>query len=383
MKKLRVGVIGAGFIGKQHVEAIRRIPGAEVAAIADSNPAIAESAGESLCIDKYYDDYKKMLDFENLDIVHNCTPSGMHYPVNLDVLNRKIPLYCEKPLTLTAQESQKLCEIADMAGVKTAVNFNYRNNVMVHEMRERVKSGIIGKVLAAHGEYLQDWLLFNTDYDWRMDPSVGGESRAVADIGSHCFDTAQYVLGKKIKSVYAKLITVHPHRYKNVNKEGTFGAAIMGGGEKFSVSSEDAAYIMAEFEDNTPCLFNISQVCAGKKNGLMLNTSGSISSLEWRQETADRLYIGRRDNGNDQIYASAQYLTDYAKKYATLPSGHAVGWADAFRNGIAAFYEDVRTGVPSGKDKYYADFSDGLYVMKIVEACLKSNRLNKWVDVEE
>lgn len=380
-KKLKVGVIGTGFIGKQHIEAIRRIPGTEVCAIADSNLNMAKSVSEQLFIQNYYQDYKEMLKDEVIDIIHNCTPSAMHYVINKDVIASGKHIYCDKPFTLTSTESEELITLAFEKGVAAGVNFNYRNNVMVHEMHERIKNGNIGKVLMIHGEYLQDWLLYETDYDWRMDPKIGGKSRAIADIGSHCFDTIQYVIGKKIISVYAKLMTMYPVR-KHMEKTDTFSGNNGKVIDEIPIESEDAAFIMVKFEDGILGLFNISQVCAGKKNGLMINVSGSEASLEWKQENADKLFVGHRDVGNEDIYADAKYLTSYAKKYATLPNGHSVGWADAFRNGIASFYESVRNESYMEKEQVYATFDNAHRIMKIVEACLKSNEVGHWINID-
>ena len=377
---IKVGVIGAGFIGKQHVEAIRRIPGTEVVAIADVSENLLEFAEKQLYIPKTYKNYMQMLQEQDIDVIHNCTPTMMHFPINKDAIAFKKHIYSEKPFTLTLQESKELVELADAGKVAAAINFNYRHNVMVHEMRERVRNGSIGKVLMVYGEYLQDWLLYETDFDWRIDPKIGGESRAIADIGSHCFDTLEYILDKKITSVYAKLMIVHDVR-KRMEKSGTFSSSKGKILEEVPVHSEDAAFIMVEFEDGTPGLVNISQVCAGKKNGLRVNISGSESSLEWNQERADRLLIGHRNIGNEDIYAGEQYLTDYARAYLALPNGHSVGWADALKNGIAAFYDSIRDESYANSKQIYATFNDGLEIMRIVKACLESNLRNRWVNV--
>lgn len=378
MKLLRVGVIGAGFIGRQHIEAVRRIPGTEVVAIVDNNEENARATAEQMAVPTAYTDYRRMLEQEKPDIVHNCTPNGLHFSINRDIIQSGIHVFSEKPLTLTVAEAHTLCKLVKQHDVAAAVNFNYRNNVMVHEMRRRVQDGEIGRVLECHGNYLQDWLLYKTDYDWRMDPVIGGESRAVADIGSHIFDVAQYVTGKQITEVYAKLFTVYPKRIRTSDKQETF---TLGEGEEIPIHSEDAAYIMARFDDGTYGNFNVSQVCAGKKNGLEVTVSGSEAALEWHQERADHLWVGHRDKGNEDIFAAPQYVGEYARKYATLPNGHPVGWTDALRNGIAAFYDSIRGDNFNQNNQMYATFKDGCKIMEIVEACLESNRREAWVHV--
>lgn len=381
MRKINVCVIGTGFIGKQHIEAIRRIPGTFVAAVVDTNEAAAKSISESMGIPKYYIDYKEMLKDETIDIVHNCTPSAFHYEINKDIIKSRKHVYCEKPLTLTAAESEELVTLAKEYNVSAAANFNYRHNAMVREIHEKVHNGSTGRILSVHGEYLQDWLLYDTDYDWRMDKEMGGESRAIADIGSHCFDTIQYVLDKKITSVYANLITAHPIRKKS-QSAGTFTQNNNKEFEEVKIDSEDEAHIIVRFEDGTQGLFHVSQICAGKKNHFALTISGEKLSLEWDQERCDKLWIGNRNTGNMELFAGPQYLTGEAVSYATLPNGHSVGWADAFRNGINSYYKAIDDGSYKNEKQGYATFSEAWYVMKIVEACLESNKINQWVDIK-
>lgn len=377
-KKLRIGVIGTGFIGKQHIEAIRRIPGTEVAAIADNNEAMAKSVCDELCIPTYYLDYHDLMMDSSIDVIHNCTPSFLHYPISMEAMKNKKAVYCEKPLALNTKESKSMADFAQEHCIKTGVNFNYRHNAMVQEMHERIKMGLMGKILMVHGEYLQDWLLYDTDFDWRLDPKKGGDSRAVADIGSHCFDTAQWIMGENITSIYAHLMTMHPVRKRCEKREGTFsnekGSVI----EEVKVSSEDAAFIMGTFESGTPFLFNISQVCAGKKNGLSITVSGEKNSLEWHQEKPDQLWIGHRDQGNEILYADAKYLLDPVKKYSHLPAGHPPGWHDALTNAIAAFYESIWQQ-DDVRQPSYVDFQKGNFIMQLVEASLESNRTNQWI----
>ena len=381
MKRLKIGVIGAGFIGKQHIEAIRRVPGTEVVAVADNHADMAREVAEQLAVPQWYSSSKQLLENAEIDVVHNCTPSACHYPINKEILAAGKHIYCEKPLTLTAAEAMELEKLAAEAGVMAGVNFNYRHNVMVKEMRERAGS-TLGRTLSVYGEYLQDWLLYDTDYDWRMDPALGGESRAVADIGSHCFDTLQYILGKRIVAVYAQLINVWPVRKRCESAGGTFSSSVGRVLEELPISSEDMAYILIRFEDGTPGLVHVTQVCAGKKNGLAVNISGSAYSMEWRQEQADRLFLGHRDNPNEELYADAKLLTPTAARAAGLPAGHAVAWHDALTNAIASFYQAINTK-QSKSEQAYADFTDGRYIMQLVEACLESSRTGQWIELVE
>lgn len=384
MKTLRVGVIGAGMMGRQHVEAARRIPGVEVVALADANAALAARTCEELCIPGCFADYRQMLDEAAPDAVHNCTPNNLHFEINRELLRRGVNVYCEKPLANTSAETAELCALAEAAGVKAGVNFNYRQNAMVREMHERAHrvdddpAENWGRTYLVRGHYIQDWMMYDSDYNWRCDPAVGGPSRTVADVGSHWFDTVQFITGKRIVRVNAELATVLPQRKRFAAQGATFAGQTGGAYELVDIGTEDAAFVMMEFEDGVKGIVTLSQVTGGHKNDLEISVDGSNYSMTWRQEEADKLWIGARPFGTIQKHAGPEMLQGDAVRYATLPSGHPVGWHDALRNGIREFYAAVRGGAADN----YATFRDGDQVVRIVEACLKSSREKKWADVE-
>ncbi len=370
--QLQIGVVGTGFIGKQHIEAIRRIPNLKVAAIVEKDEAAARLVSGQLGIEKWYTDYRALLEDDTIDAVHNCTPSFLHFPVNKEAILKGKHIYCEKPLTLDALEAEQLARLAEKNDVAAGVNFNYRHNAMVQQMQQIIRHGEAGRIFMVSGQYLQDWLLYDTDYDWRMDPEMGGRSRAVADIGSHCFDTAQFVTGKRIKSVYSNLFIAHPVR-KRRTKPGEL--------EEVRMSSEDGAFVMGRFEDGTPFNFIFSQVSAGKKNALSLSVSGSEKLLEWHQEKPDILNIGNRNKPNELVYAAPEYLSDGIKAYGNLPAGHSVGWHDALTNAIKAFYNSIFDGSYKAQEQNYATFETGRRIMELVDACLDSSEKNRWVEL--
>ena len=365
MKKLQVAIIGVGFIGRQHIEAIRRIPGTEVVAVCEHNMELAKQNAQQFGIAHSFDDVATMLQTLELDVVHNCTPSNMHYALNKQIISAGVHVFCEKPLTLTSDESAELVALAKTKQVKAAVNFNYRHNAMVEEIKERIGDGSIGQVWYISAEYLQDWLLYQTDFDWRVETAYGGNTRAIADIGSHCFDTLQYMLGEPITAVRAKRYQLHPTR---TNKQGT----------AVTVENEDAALVQVRFKSGIEAVVRVSQVSAGKKNDFNLIVEGTEQALEWHQEKPDRLWIGNRDQGNTEIFADAKYLRGRAKEKINLPNGHAVGWADAFTNGIASFYRAILDGASVAD---YTDFEQAHHIMKIIDACVASDQTGNWTDV--
>jgi len=370
MKNLRAGVIGLGLIGKQHAESIGRIPGVELVAISEFNNELLESQKEYFGVNAYAD-YKEMMDSEDLDVIHNCTPNALHYEINKYAFEKGIHVYSEKPLAVTVGQGEELTKLAKEKELANGVNFNYRNNVMVQDMRARMENGDAGRCYLIHGCYIQDWLLYDTDSNWRLDSKEGGTSRALADIGSHWFDTAQVIAGKKIVSVYARNFITHPVRKKTID-----GKLI-----EYPVDTEDGGMILFEMEDGTQGTTLISQVSAGYKNHLFISVDCEKYSMRWNQEQSDRLIIGDRENGEIQRFASADTVDNSISRYATLPTGHPVGWADAFTNGIREFYNSVFHGTYKNGNTTYSDFENGTYIMRIVEACLKSSKTGEWEKV--
>ncbi len=378
--KLKIALVGPGFIGKQHYEAIRRLPNTEIIAVVEPNEEALKSFAEHYGIEHQFTQYDDLFKLDDLDVIHICTPNFLHYEMAKKALENNKHVFCEKPLSLTAEESYELKELAKSKSVKHAVNLNYRSNAMVREMKYRAANDI-GDLLLVKGEYIQDWLMYDTDYDWHFDPKLVGPSRTVADIGTHLFDLVQFTTGQKIKRVFANLITVYPTRFQRETVGETFSQTYVGDKKPVKVLNEDAAMMICELEDGTKVSLNLSQVTGGFKNGLSLTLSGSKASLTWNQETADRLIVGKRDEGNEMIYADAKYLDASNRSFIALPNGHAVGWADAFKNSISEFYNHILGYVDSSDS--YVDFEKGHQLMTLVEASIKSSKENRWVDLED
>ncbi len=381
MKEVRIAVIASGFTGQQHIEAVRRLPHTNVVALVDANPTMLAKKAKDLGVAHTFTDYKEMIEVIKPDVVHNCTPNHMHYEINKYVIEKGVHIYCEKPLATTAAECAELVRLAEEHGVACGVNYNYRNNAMVQEMRMRVKNNDIGRIFHITGSYQQDWLMYETDFNWRLASDKDGKSRAVADIGTHWFDMAQHITNKKIVKVYAKLFTALPTRKKPLTQTETFQTEQSAAYEEVSIRSEDGGFILVEFEDCTMGQLLVSQVAAGHKNDLRIEISGERYSMNWEQERADRLQIGKRSEGTTQLYACAASVHEEIERYATLPAGHAVAWSDAFRNGIGEYYASIHNGTFKETVQPYANFVDGYRSMQLAEACLLSNEEDRWVAV--
>jgi len=383
--KIRAGVIGTGFIGPAHIEAMRRLEFVEVVALAQDGEEKAREKAAQLGIPLAYGDYRELLANPDIDVVHNCTPNHLHFGINQAIIASGKHVLSEKPLAMTSRESAELLRLARESGVVHGVNFNYRQYPIMKQLAEMVKHGELGPIHLVHGSYLQDWLLFDTDYNWRLDQAAGGRSRAVADIGSHWCDTVQYVTGKRIAAVFADLWTVHPVRKKPVASGVTFGLQTAGGEtvyEEAAVSTEDCASVLVRFEDGSKGSFTVSQVSAGRKNALSFELNGSRKSAYWKQEEPASLWIGHRDKSNEVLMADPSLFLEGARTSIHHPGGHTEGWPDSMKNMMLQYYAFIRDGKDPHKDRpSFATFEDGHLSMRITEAILQSHEEERWIHV--
>ena len=381
MKKLKVGLIGIGYIGCAHVTAIRRCPNAVLYAVADTNKELLDRKKEELGLEKVYYDVEEMLSDPEIDVIHDCTPNHMHLELNKKIIQAGKHVFSEKPVAASAEESAQLLEVLkEYPDTVAGVNHNYRMNVMVQDMKHRVKSGEIGKPRLVYGSYLLDWLLYDTDYDWRLEKKFAGRSRAVADIGTHWMDTAQTVTGSKITEVFANLETMLPVRKRPVKNKDTGEVTY----EEYEIDTEDYGAVFVRFENGAFGLYHVSQISPGKKCHLDLTVDGEISSLYWNQEETDRLWVGHRGRGNEYIFRDPKMLPQEALPYTYMPAGHPEGWNDAVYNNIHAFYKFILEGKKLGRDiPDFATFEECHYLNRLTEAILESSRTKRWVSMEE
>jgi predicted dehydrogenase len=371
-----MGIVGAGFVGPHHIDAVRRLGYVDVVAIAGSSDASARKKADALGIERSYGSYEALLDDPAVQVVHNTTPNYLHYPVNAAALARGKHVISDKPLAMTAAEARKLLDQATKAGVVHAVTFNYRGNPLVQQAREMIAAGELGPVHFVHGAYLQDWLLEATDYSWRLEPDKGGDSSAVGDIGSHWCDLVQHVSGQRIVEVLADLTTVVGTRLKPSASTEAFARSGEVEREAVRVHSEDLATILLRFDGGAKGSVSVGQVCAGHKNGLWFETNGRHASLRWEQERQNELWIGRRDAANGVLAKDPSLLGPVARGYTSLPGGHQEGWADAFRNVMRDVYGFIAAGKRPGEARppAFATFEDGYHSACLVHAVLESHR---------
>lgn len=378
MKTIRTAIFGTGFMGRVHLEAVRRVEFVEAAAIAGRNEESARKLGASFSV-AAMKDYREILRDPTIDAVHICTPNAQHYPMTKDALQAGKHVICEKPLTTTVAEAQELVSLAAQQGLRNCVCHNLRYYPMVQQMRRLREAGELGEILVVQGTYSQDWLLYDTDWNWRVDTKAGGASRCMADIGSHWFDMAEHVTGLRLTSLCADLQTFHTTRKQPKRSVETFANKLLGPEDyvETPVETEDFGAVIFRMGARTRGAMTASQVSAGRKNCLSIEIYGTKSSVAWNQERPDELWQGHRDVGNEIFVKDPSLLKPGARSYADLPGGHSEGYDDTFKQVFRRFYSSVRTpGVPE-----YPQFVDGLRQMTILNAVLESNRRRSWMDV--
>jgi len=385
MDKIKAGIIGTGFIGPAHIEAVRRLGYVEIVALAEADQALADAKAAALSVPRAYGDYRDLLKDDEIAVIHNCTPNALHFEITREAIAACKHVISEKPLAMNSGESRKLTAMAQESGLVNAIDFNYRYYPLVVQAREMREQGELGKIYCVHGSYLQDWLFLDTDYNWRIEPEAGGESRAVADIGSHWCDLIQYISGLRITAVFADLATMIPVRKKPKKPIETYAGKELAPEdyEERPITTEDYGSVLLEFDTGARGVFTVCQVAAGHKNRLWYEIDGSKSAIAWDQEQPNDLWIGRRDTGNQILPRDPSLLYPEAKALAHFPGGHPEGYPDGLRNFVDQVYSFIRKGKRPGKDPApFSAFVDGHHEILIVEAVLESHRKKQWVKVK-
>jgi predicted dehydrogenase len=378
-RRLGMGLVGPGFVGAHHIDAVRRLGFVDVVAVAGSSEATAARKAQALGVPRWYGSYEALAADPDVDVVHNTTPNHLHTPVIMAALARGKHVISDKPLAVTAPEARALLDAAERAGVVHAVTFNYRGNPLVAQARAMVAAGELGPLHFIHGSYLQDWLIYPTDFSWRLEPDKGGASSAIGDIGSHWCDLVEHVAGARVTEVLADLATVIRTRLKPSGSAEAFSDAAAGTAAgartEVAIQSDDLATVLVRFDNGARGCVTVGQVCAGHKNDLWFEMNGAAGSVRWHQERQNELWIGRRDGPNALLQKDPALLGPAARAYAHLPGGHQEAWSDAFRNVIAEVYACIAGGgLRPGAAPSFPTFEDGYRVACIVDSILESHR---------
>ena len=367
---MRAAVIGSGFMGRVHTEALRRLGNIEVVPVHGRDPAALRVA----------------LADPSIHAVHICTPNAAHFPMAKAALEAGKHVLCEKPLAISSEEGAELVELAVHKKLRNCTCHNLRYYPMVQHMRCMREAGDLGEILVAQGTYSQDWLLYDTDWNWRIESEAGGPSRVMADIGSHWCDMAEHITGLRITRLCADLQTFHKTRKRPKGEVETFAGKTLKPSDydEVPISTEDFGAVIfrmgdGRMGDRTRGAFTASQVSAGRKNGLSIEIYGSKSAVAWNQERPDELWIGNRNTNNQIIIKDPSLLKEGARSYADFPGGHSEGYDDTFKQVFRRFYRSIED--PSAEPEY-PQFIDGLRQLQILETELNSNRLHAWVEID-
>ncbi len=383
MQKIRTAVVGAGFIGPVHVEALGRI-GVEVTGILGVSKGESELAARTLGLPKAYTSFEEILDDKSVQVVHLATPNRLHYPMAKAALNAGKHVLCEKPLAMNSTESAELVELAWRSGFAAGVNYNIRYYPLNIEAADLARRGALGRIYSVCGSYVQDWLFYPTDYNWRVLAEEGGELRAIADIGTHWLDLIHAITGLEVEAVCADLSTVHPVRQRPLGEVETFKGKQEKAGvktESIAIKTEDCGCVLLRFAGGARGCLWVSQVTAGRKNCLRYEIAGSERALAWCSEQPNEMWIGHRDKPNESLIRDPALVGDRARRFINYPGGHNEGFPDTFKQCFRAFYDYINAG-DFAAPATFPTFADGHREILLCEAILKSHRQGKWITVK-
>jgi len=374
---IRTAVAGAGFIGPVHVEALKRL-GVHITGVVARTPDQSEAARQQMGLPRAYHSFDEVLKDPNVDAVHLAIPNILHYEYSRRALLAGKHVMCEKPLALHASEAHELVALAAETGLHAGVCYNIRFYPLNLEARTRLR--MMGRIFSVVGRYVQDWLLYDTDYNWRVLASEGGILRAVADIGTHWMDLITSITGLEVEAVFADLRTVHKVRKRPVGEVATFSGATDIEREPVDIETDDTGSILFRFKGGAQGMLWVSQVTAGRKNTLQYEISAADGALAWNSEHPNELWLGRRDQPSVAFVRDPALLGKLARGYTNYPGGHNEGVPDAFKGCFRAFYTAIATDAASDS-VLYPTFAQGAHEIVLCDAILKSHQEERWVAV--
>ncbi len=374
MKKLKVAIFGTGFMGRVHTEALRRLGNIEVAGVAARTAEAARKFADNLGIERATGNYQDLLADAEISAVHICTPNALHFPMAQAALQAGKHVLCEKPLASTIAEAETMIALANEKGLANCTLYNVRAYPQIQNIRRMCEAGELGEVQVVQGTYSQDWLLYDTDWNWRIE---SGPSRTFADIGTHWCDLAEHITGQRITSLCADLKTFHTTRKKPKGSVETFAGKTLRPSEyeEVAVTTEDFGAMIFSMSDtrgeNTKGSLTVSQISVGRKNRLFIEVFGSKASAAWDAESPDELWIGHRNSPNEILIKDPSLLRDEAQSYADLPGGHSEGYDDTFKQIFRRFYRRVADG---NAPIEYPTFEDGIRQLRVLDAVVESSQ---------
>jgi predicted dehydrogenase len=374
-------IAGLGFMGPTHIQLLRRL-GIPIAGILGIDRDEGEAVAKRMGISRIFQDYTELSESPEVDVVHICTPNYLHFPMAKAALAAGKHVICEKPLATNSQESAELVSLASEKELTAIVNYNLRFYPLCQEARARIKEGEAGEIRLIHGAYLQDWLLLPTDWNWRLDPVLGGQLRAVADIGTHWIDMVTHLTGLRVSAVLADLATFISTRYKPMQEVSTFVGKLETSNDykPVPITTEDVATILLQFENGARGCLTISQISPGRKNYLWWEISGSKCSIRWDQENPNELWLGFREKPNQLLIKDPSLMHSTARPFAAFPGGHAEGYPDTHYQLFKQVYDAIQYG-GSVDPSIIPTFETGHNELLLCDAIQLSTQERRWVDV--
>jgi predicted dehydrogenase len=378
-KIMKTAVIGAGFVGRAHIEALRRL-GIEVAGLLGSSPERSREQANALGIARAYRSLDELVTDASVDSVHVCTPNNLHLAESEAALRVGKHVMCEKPLGMNSRETMQLVALSRQQRRAGAVAHNLRYYPMCQEARALVQRGAIGEPRIVHGSYLQDWLLYPSDWNWRLDPALSGSMRTVADVGTHWLDMITWITGQRVSELCADLATIVPVRERPRGPVETFQERKETDFECVKIDTEDYASVLLHFDGGLRGVMTASQVSAGRKNRFWFEIDGSEASIAWNQETPNALWIGKRREPNRDLIKDPALMSPEARGFAAYPAGHAEGYPDTFVQLFKDFYGYIERA-DMNAPRPFPTLEAGHAALIMCEAIAASARDRKWTTV--
>ena len=379
MQKINAAIIGLGFVGRAHLDALRRL-GISVQGVLGSTPERTKASRDALGLPRAYASLEELAADSSVQVVHLCTPNNEHFQEASQLLRAGKNVLCEKPLTLDSRESAALVSLAKETGRVGGVAYNLRYYPLCQEARALIRKGAIGQVKLVHGSFLQDWLLLPTDWNWRLEAKIGGELRAVSDIGTHWLDLVAWLTNSKVSELCADLATVLPTRRKPKGRVETFQKAGVAETTEVMMTTDDYASVLLHFENDAHGVMTVSQVSAGRKARLWFEIDGSEGSLAFDSESPNSLWIGRRERACEVLPKDPALQSPESRGYAAYPGGHPEGYPDTFVQLFKDFYAYIAAG-DYRAPRTFPTFETGHDELMLCEAISESAQKRSWVAV--
>jgi predicted dehydrogenase len=291
----------------------------------------------------------------------------------LQALEGKVHVVCEKPLGIDVNEAAELHEAARQAGVVHAVCFNNRFYPLVQEIAARRREGLLGRTFLIRASIADDTLWHHSDWDWRLDPSIGGPTVVTSTTGSHLLDLMMFLLGARPTAICATFGMAHASRQPPGSRDGV--TTIPSGS-----AGDDFAGLLVRFSDGTQAVLSLSHVAAGHPYRVRVEIDAELAGVSWDSERPNDLWIGHRDNPNELLVADPRHMRPDAQRYLDKAGAYREGFDETFRLMFRDVYARIANG--PGASATYPTFNDGHRQLVVHQAIQTSVAEGRWVDLD-